>query len=137
MDGGLYDNMKTKFYLMRFENFKQPESTGKDTFWEVMSGGEPLRVTLSEILGYMDGIQEMNPDDISHLLIDVERDPVRVDSADLTYPIILLSEDGELTTILDGQHRVLKAIKEGVPIRARVLDLDTSPEHYRKVFSKK
>lgn len=122
---------------MRFENFKQPEGTGKDTFWEVISSGEPLRVTLSEILDYMDGVQEMNPDDISHLLIDVERDPVRVDSADLTYPIILLSEDGELTTILDGQHRVLKAIKEGVPIRVRVLDLNTSPEHYRKIFSKK
>jgi hypothetical protein len=52
----------------------------------------------------------MDPNEIKHLLIDVKRDPNRVQSADLKYPVILLSSKGEIKSILDGQHR-FKAIK--------------------------
>jgi len=121
-------------YLKLFENFKQPEGTGDETYWEVEIKNKPVRVTLTDVLNYLDNIIELNPEDIEHLLIDVERDPERVDVADLKHPIILLSKGGEYTSILDGQHRVVKALRDGVPVKARILDLDSAPEKFKKVF---
>ncbi len=79
---------------------------------------------------------EIDPNDIKHLLIDVERDPNRVEAADLSYPIILVRSEGEFISILDGQHRVVKAIRDAVNIRAKVLDLDLTPEEFVKVFKR-
>lgn len=68
-------------------------------------------------------------------MIDVERDPNRVESADLSFPIVVSKSNGEFKGILDGQHRVVKSIKNGIPtIKARVLNLDTAPEEYKKMF---
>jgi hypothetical protein len=121
-------------YLKLFENFEQPEGSGEDTYWEVEIKNKPVRVTLTDVLNYLDNIIELNPEDIEHLLIDVEREPERVDAADLKYPIILLSKGGEYTSILDGQHRVVKALRDGVPVKARILDLDSAPEKFKNVF---
>ena len=120
-------------YLKLFENFEQPEGTGEETYWEVEIKNKPVRVTLTDILNYLDNIIELNPEDIEHLLIDVERDPERVD-ADLKHPIILLSKRGEYTSILDGQHRVVKALRDGVQVKARILDLGSAPEKFKKVL---
>ena len=121
-------------YLKLFENFEQLEGTGEQTYWEAEIKNKPVRVTLTDILNYLDNIIELNPENIEHLLIDVERDPERVDAADLKYPIILLSKRGEYTSILDGQHRVVKALRDGVSVKARILDLDSAPEKFKNVF---
>ena len=121
-------------YLKTYENFEQPEGTGSETFWEVEIDGNPTRVTLTDVLDYVDGVIEVNPNEIEHLLIDVERDPKRVDAADLSYPIILTKKDGKFTSIIDGQHRVVKAVRDEVPVKAKFLDLDDAPEKFVKVF---
>jgi hypothetical protein len=121
-------------YIKLFENFEQPEGTGEETYWEVEIKNKPVRVTLTDILNYLDNIIELNPEDIEHLLIDVERDPERVDASDLKHPIILLSKRGEYTSILDGQHRVVKALRDGVQVKARILDLGSAPEKFKKVL---
>jgi len=121
-------------YLKLFENFEQLEGTEEQTYWEAEIKNKPVRVTLTDILNYLDNIIELNPEDIEHLLIDVERDPERVDASDLKYPIILLSKRGEYTSILDGQHRVVKALRDGVSVKARILDLDSAPEKFKKVL---
>jgi hypothetical protein len=41
---------------------------------------------------------------------------------------------GEYTSIIDGQHRVVKALRDGVPVKARILDLDNAPEKFKAVF---
>lgn len=128
------DRIQIMKYIKLFENFEQPEGTGSETFWEVEVENKPIRVTLNDVMDHLDNIVEMDPNEIEHLLINTKRDPKRIDAADLNYPIILLSKEGEYTSILDGQHRVLKAIKEGVPLKARILDLDTAPEKFKKVF---
>jgi len=122
-------------YLKLFENFQQPEGTGEDTYWETEVDNKSVRVTLRDVLNYLDNIIELNPEEIEHLLIDVERDPKRVEAADLNHPIILLSKGSEWTSILDGQHRVVKALRDGVSVKARILDLDTAPENFKKVFN--
>ena len=72
-----------------FENFEQPDGTGLDTFWETEVDGETVRVTIGDVMHYLNNGIEIDPNKVKHLLIDVERDPVRVDNADLKYPIIV------------------------------------------------
>ena len=114
-------------YLKLFENFEQPEGTGKETFWEAERDGETIRLTLDDVLDYLDNGVEMDPKEVEHLLIDSERDPSRVEASDLKYPVILLSIGGQIKSILDGQHRVVKALQNDKMIRVRILDLDISP----------
>ena len=106
------------------------------TFWEVTRGDQTLRVTLGDVLDTLDGGYQIDPRDIEHLLIRAKRDPKRISRADLSYPIILLKRGGEIISILDGHHRVVKALEGGEKIRCRVLDLDFSDERFKKVFDR-
>lgn len=47
----------------------------------------------------------------------------RIDEVDLNHPIILLEHKGEFIKILDGNHRVMKAMKDPTveTVKARVL----------------
>jgi hypothetical protein len=121
-------------YLKTFESFEQPVGTGTGTFWEIEIDGKTIRITFDDVIEHLDKGIEIDPNDIKHLLIDVERDPNRVEAADLNYPIILVRSEGEFISILDGQHRVVKAIRDGLDIRAKVLDLDLAPEEFKAVF---
>jgi hypothetical protein len=124
-------------YLKTYENFEQPEGTGTESSWEVEIDGNPVKVTLTELIDYIDGVVEIDPNEIKELLIDTDRDPKRVDAADLDYPIILSMKNGEYKNIIDGQHRVVKALKDEVPLKAKILNLDDAPEKYRKIFDSK
>lgn len=121
-------------YIKLFENFEQPEGTGLDTFWEAEVDGEIVRVTIKDVMNYLDEAIEIDPNDVKHLLIDVERDPVRVENVDLSYPIIITKSDDKFISILDGQHRLVKALRDVVNINARILDLDLVPESWKKIF---
>ena len=121
-------------YIRTYESFKQPQGTGSESSWEKEVDGDIIKFTLDDINDYLDSGQEMDPNELSHLLIDTERDPERIEAADLEYPVILTSSGGRITSILDGQHRVVKAIRDGVPVRVRILDLDLAPENFRKVL---
>lgn len=133
-------------YLKLFENFIEDEENlpggdipfddkyGLDTSWTV----DGVTITLNDINSYLDEnkvpVVEIDTASIEDILIDTERDPERVDSARLEYPIILSTLNGDFYSVLDGQHRVVKSIKMGLPtIKARILDLDTAPE-YKKIF---
>jgi hypothetical protein len=128
--------MKMMKYIKTFESFEQPEGTGTGTFWETEIDGETVRITFDDVIKHLESGIEVDPNEIKHLLIDVERDPSRVEAADLNYPIILVRSEGEFISILDGQHRVVKAIRDDVNIRAKVLDLDLAPEEFVKVFKR-
>lgn len=121
-------------YIKTFESFEQPEGTGLDTFWETEVDGETVRVTIKDIMKYLDEGIEIDPNDVKHLLIDVERDPNRVEAADLSYPIIVAKSGNKFISILDGQHRVVKALRDDVKVKAKILDLDLTPESWKKIF---
>ena len=62
----------------------------------------------------------------------------RIDTASLKYPIIIQMEGGEYKSILDGNHRLQRAIEdeEVETIKAKILDLSDpeTPEVFQRVF---
>lgn len=116
-----------------WESYFISEQTGLDTTWE---DGD-IKITLQDILvnaaSYVKS-EKINPNELEPLLIQTERDPDRVEAADLQYPIIVTTENGQYKNILDGQHRLEKALHLKVPINARVINLDEAPEEYQQLF---
>ena len=57
-------------------------------------------------------------------------------AADLKYPIIIVvGMNGKYKSILDGNHRVDKAIRNDIPtVRARQLDLQEAPKKYQELL---
>ena len=121
-------------HLKLYEDFG--DTAWKDTAWQDIDGN---KVTLTDVINYLDkkgdGIEELDPKLFEDIIIDVERDQNRVDSANLDFPIIVSKRNDNFTMVLDGQHRVVKCIKNGIKtIKTRVLDLDTAPEEFLKIF---
>lgn len=131
-------------HIKLFENFIEgenlpggdiPSDQGLETSWTV----DGVTITLNDINSYLDEnkvpVVEIDPKSIEDILIKTERDPNRVNSADLSFPIVVSKSNGEFKGILDGQHRVVKSIQNDIPtIKARVLVLDTAPVEYKKMF---
>ena len=115
------------------------ENTGADTNWIRTHDGIEITITMKDVIKYLDdkevSVENINTELIEPLLIETDRDPKRVAGADLEYPIFISKRDGELKSILDGQHRLAKAITNDIKeIKARVLDLDTAPDDYQMMF---
>jgi hypothetical protein len=120
-------------WIKLYEDFKDSEL--EKTSWQVTKGDKTIKITLQDVLDVLDDGYQIDPKELEHLLIKTKRDPKRVSRADLSYPIILLKKAGKIISILDGQHRVVKALESGDEIRCRVLDLDVSDEKFKSVFA--
>lgn len=123
--------MIIKFKL--FENFTNEyiEYSGLNTSWN--------DINIKDVLKYLDEqktpTQIIDPNKLKHLLIKTERDPKRIDSVDLQYPLIVSMKNGKFKSILDGQHRLVKALKYKLDkIKIRVIDLDSIPNEYKIAF---
>ena len=136
-------------YLKLYENYIEEETlpggdipsdeyakSGAETSWELKDG---TILTLNQIVNFLDNekvsVVEMPTKELKHLLIDVERDTSRVEAANLDFPIIISKYKNEYHNILDGQHRLVKSVKNEIEkIKCRVLDLENCPEEFKKVF---
>jgi predicted HAD superfamily phosphohydrolase len=112
------------------------QKAGEETHWQLEDG---TCVTLTQVVEFLDktavSVSQIELSTIAHKLIKVERDAARVEAADLTFPIIISMHNEQYISILDGQHRIVKAINIGLnTISCRILDLDTCHEVFRKVF---
>jgi len=58
----------------------------------------------------------------------------RIEEANLEYPILVSVHKGEPRVIMDGQHRVKKALRIGEEVRVRFLDLMTLPTKVKEIF---
>ena len=118
---------------------EEDEEEGLNTSWK---DGD-LKVTIREVLKYLDdnkvNVEEVSTDKLKPILIAGPRDPKRVQAADLQYPaIVVVDMNGKYKSILDGNHRVEKAINNDIPtIKVRELDLRTAPEEYKALFNYK
>ena len=118
---------------------EEDEEEGLDTSWK---DGD-LKVTIREVLKYLDdnkvNVEEVSTDKLKPILIAGPRDPKRVQAADLKYPaVVVVDMKGKYKSILDGNHRVEKAINNDIPtIKVRELDLRTAPEEYKALFNYK
>jgi hypothetical protein len=100
------------------------------TYWQ---DGD-IKVTIQDVLEQADDPIEVDPKDLEHLLIRTTRTPDRVAAADLQFPIVVSTRNGEYKEILDGQHRLVKALQEELPVSVRVLNLDEALEEYQQLF---
>ena len=114
------------------------EGDWQDTAWEDDEG----KITIGDVVEYIgDNVRNISVSDLQNKLksqLDrVTKDEDRIMKADLQYPIILVQEDGEFSYIIDGNHRLAKAILTGEEyIKTKVLYLDdkNTPEEFKRLL---
>jgi len=131
---------KTKI-MKRYLDFLN-EDNYDETYWSKIIGGKDVTIKISEIENYLKTapVIKILVDDIKDMCIHKnkkdETTRKRADAAELKYPIIISKNlDGKYNMILDGHHRLQKAINTNEKfIKAKVLDLKTSPKVYQMMF---
>ena len=106
--------------------YEQLPGTGADTSWD---DGVGNILTLSQVWARAEEWNNKSPKELKHLMIPTERDPARVQAADTSIPLLIAYDKMKPIKILDGQHRLQKALDndmQEVPI-ARV-DVNSDPE---------
>ena len=114
------------------------ENSNHKPSWEDDDG----KITIDDVLDYIgDNVRNISVVDLQNKLrsqLDkVTKDEERIMKADLQYPIILVQKDGEFSYVLDGNHRLAKAILTGEEyIKAKVLYLDdkNTPEEFKRLL---
>ena len=112
----------------------------RDTSWE--DDGE--KITIGDVDDYLgDKTIDIVPSDVRDQVLKSRGKPRlpttsqdRIDKADLSFPIIVAMEGSEYISVLDGNHRLQRAVDENKPLEAKVLDLDNTntPENFKKMF---
>lgn len=116
-----------------------------NTSWEYEDGSG--RITIKDIIKELDKqkvpIKDISISELKPVIIKQDyrgNAKERVDKADLSYPIIVIVKDRKYKSILDGNHRIFKAIENGSKtIKAREIDLDSkdTPQIYKDLFNYK
>jgi len=118
------------------ENWKRfIAESWRDTSWE----NDEDKVTLGEIDDFLgDKTVDINVLELSKQIPALPtRGEERVAAASLDFPIIVVKKDGQFKYVLDGNHRLQKAINQEVEtIKAKILDVsaEETPERFRKMF---
>ena len=112
----------------------------RDTSWE--DDGE--KITIGQVDDYLgDKTIDVIPSDVRDQVLKSrgkDRLPTtsqdRIDKADLSFPIIITKKGGKFIEVLDGNHRLQKAVDQDKPLKAKVLNLDDAktPENFKKMF---
>ena len=126
-----------------FENWKRfIAESWRDTSWE----NDEDKVTLGEIDDFLgDKTVDINVLELSKQIPALPtRGKERVAAASLDFPIIVVKKDGQFKYVLDGNHRLQKAINSHEDpsistvetIEAKILDVSSeeTPERFRKMF---
>ena len=129
---------KIKRELIVEANKRMLGENQKDTSWEDDDG----KITIGDILDYIgDNVRNISVVDLQNKLkiqpSEVTQERERIMKSDLQYPIILVQKDGEFSYVLDGNHRLAKAIMTGEEyIKAKVLYLDDkdTPEEFKRLL---
>jgi len=110
----------------------------KDTEWY----NDDYTITISDVLEYIGDKTYNVPvsylgDKFKDNLNNITTDKERVMSSNLSYPIIIVKKDGDLSYVLDGNHRLMKSIIMGKElIKSKILDLDNPnvPIEFKEVL---
>jgi len=117
---------------------EKKDPAGMGTFWK---DGD-LKVTMEDVISYLDQqkipVKDVDLNKVKEILIDQDytgKQKDRVKKANLNYPIIVIVKDGKYKSILDGNHRIFKAVEQDLKtIKVRELDLNKAPKEYKKLF---
>jgi len=116
----------------------------RDTSWE----DDDEKITIGDVVDHLgDETIDVIPSDVRDQVLKSrgkDRLPVgpgitsqdRIDKADLSFPIIITKKGGKFIEVLDGNHRLQKAVDQDKPLKAKVLNLDDAktPENFKKMF---
>ena len=118
------------------ENWKRfIAESRRDTSWE----NDEDKVTLGEIDDFLgDETIDINVLELSDQIPALPtRSDQRIEAASLDFPIIVVKKDDQFKYVLDGNHRLQKAINQEIEtIKAKILDVsaEETPERFRKMF---
>ena len=110
----------------------------KDTKWI----NDDYTITISDVLDYIGDktydvpvryLENKFKDNLDIITTDKER----VMRSNLSYPIIIVKKGGDLSYVLDGNHRLMKSIIMGKElIKSKILDLDNPnvPIEFKEVL---
>lgn len=109
-----------------------------ETAWEdTTADGKTVRVTLNDVLKFSEDLPvvELNVRDLESIALHRDKNDEEtlrnVQKANLEYPIIVLNKPNK-KSILDGHHRLQKAIVNKIPtIKAKMLKLEELPEEWQ------
>jgi len=107
----------------------------RDTSWE----NDDEKVTIGDVLDYLeDAVVDIDVLELSQQLPPLPTQGAeRVAAANLEFPIIVVKSGGQYRYVLDGNHRLQKAINQKAEsIKAKILDLDNpeTPDVFKKMF---
>ena len=108
----------------------------RETSW---TGADDEKVDIGQVVDYLgDNVVELNVSELSSQLPSLPTQGAeRIAAASLDHPVIVVKSGGQYKYILDGNHRLQKAIDiEEETIKAKVLDLDNpeTPEVFKRMF---
>jgi hypothetical protein len=115
------------------------EAGGLDTKWQSEDGS--VTITLQQLLDDIKTVpvKKIEIGKLKKRLLNWGNNPEeweKVKSVDMTYPPIILMNGNQVDMIVDGNHRVQKAIQMGYnTIDAKLISLNNLPNKYKKVFS--
>jgi len=129
-------------YKILAEKYELVNEGGMERNWTGPVDGKDVTITLPQIIEYLKStpVKEINPKDLVHLRVGAVKAPdkehlKRINQSNLDYPIILIASKGKYTMILDGNHRLQKALLNSIPkIKVKVLNLDSAPLSYQQIF---
>jgi hypothetical protein len=119
------------------------EKVGMKTYWQNEDGSK--KITIKDVIKELDRqnipIKKIPLSKLRPILINQdyeEKGKERVAKASLEYPIIVVISNGKYKSILDGNHRVFKALNQNInTIEVRELNLDSkaTPKIYKQLFN--
>ena len=128
-------------YQRIYENMHGDNWT--ETSWQdTTEGGKTIKVTISDMFKFSEDVPvtELNVADLESLALHKTKTDketlANIQKANLGYPILILNKPNGKRSILDGHHRLQKAIVNKIPkIKAKVLNFSDMPEDWQTIFS--
>lgn len=125
------------------EGLREKETYG-ETKWATRIGDRDVTITIHQVQNYLKEkevpVVRIRVKEIEDMCIHRDKKDKktlqRAQRSNLKYPIIIAKgKDGGWTMILDGHHRLKKAIEEGRKgIKAKILDLKYAPPSWKIMF---
>jgi len=129
--------------LLRFKSYFENKHY-EETYWSKKINGKEVTITIKDVQNILDeknvDVENIAVDDVSDMCVHKDKDDektlARSEKSNLDYPIIISKDlKGNLNMILDGHHRLLKAINNNHDnIKARILDLSKCSIEYQTMF---
>lgn len=114
----------------------------EETSWTMQVDGEDVTINIHQIQDYLkyEPVIEIPVQEIENLCVHKNKKNKktlkRSQESDLSFPIIISkNSNSDYNMILDGNHRLKKAIDNKIKyIKAKVLNLKDAPSDFKKMF---